>query len=46
MNTKTSRQGIATLTTSMEIRNKEELGRIVEKIMSIESVIDIERTRG
>ena len=46
MNTRTSKQGLATLDTSFEISNRDELNRIIDKIRSIESVIDIERTTG
>ena len=46
MNTRTSKQGLATLSTSFEIGSREELNRIIEKIRSVESVIDIERTTG
>jgi GTP pyrophosphokinase len=46
MNTKTSKQGLATLQTTFEISDREELNRIIDKIRSIDSVIDIERTVG
>ena len=46
MNTRTSKQGIATLATSFEISSREELIRVIDKIRTIESVIDIERTTG
>ncbi|MCD7836643.1 MAG: bifunctional (p)ppGpp synthetase/guanosine-3',5'-bis(diphosphate) 3'-pyrophosphohydrolase [Lachnospiraceae bacterium] len=46
MNTKTSKQGIATLQTTFEISGRDELNRVIEKIRGIESVIDIERTAG
>jgi len=46
MNTKTNRQGVATMQTSFEISGKEELEKIVEKIRNIEGVVDIERTTG
>ena len=46
MNTRTSKQGLATMSTSFEISSREELIRIIEKIKSIDSVIDIERTTG
>ena len=46
MNTRVNRQGLATMATSFEISNREELNRIIDKIGSIESVIDIERTTG
>ena len=44
MNTRTNRQGLATLQTTFEISDREELNRIIDKIRGIESVIDIERT--
>ncbi|MCH5275966.1 MAG: bifunctional (p)ppGpp synthetase/guanosine-3',5'-bis(diphosphate) 3'-pyrophosphohydrolase [Lachnospiraceae bacterium] len=46
MSTRINKQGVATLQTSFEISSREELNRIIEKIRSIESVIDIERTTG
>ncbi len=46
MNTRTNKQGLATMQTSFEISGREELNRIIEKIRGIESVIDIERTTG
>ena len=46
MNTRTSKQGLATLQTTFEIESREELNRVIEKIRGIESVIDIERTTG
>ncbi|NLL77738.1 MAG: bifunctional (p)ppGpp synthetase/guanosine-3',5'-bis(diphosphate) 3'-pyrophosphohydrolase [Clostridiales bacterium] len=46
MNTRTSKQGLATLSTSFEIGSREELNRIIDKIRTIASVIDIERTTG
>ncbi len=46
MNTRTSKQGLATLQTTFEISSREELNRIIDKIRGIESVIDIERTTG
>lgn len=46
MNTRVNKQGIATLATSFEISNRDELIRIVDKIRSIESVVDVERTTG
>ena len=46
MNTRTTKQGTATLTTTFEIGSREELNRIIDKIRTIESVIDIERTTG
>ncbi|MCR5755262.1 MAG: DUF5913 domain-containing protein, partial [Acetatifactor sp.] len=46
MNTKTNRQGLATLQTTFEISSREELNRVIEKLQGIESVIDIERTTG
>lgn len=46
MNTRTSKQGLATLQTTFEISGREELNRVIEKIRSVESVLDIERTTG
>ncbi len=46
MNTRVSKQGVATLSTSFEIGSRQELLRIIDKIRTIESVIDIERTTG
>lgn len=46
MNTRTSKQGLATLQTTFEIESREELNRVIDKIRGIESVIDIERTTG
>ena len=46
MNTRISKQGVATITISFEIHNTEELKTITGKLRSIPSVIDIERTVG
>jgi len=46
MNTRTNKQGLATMSTSFQISGREELIRIIDKIRSIDSVIDIERTTG
>jgi len=46
MNTRMSKQGIATMAVTFEISGKEELNRIIDKIRNIESVRDIERTTG
>ncbi len=46
MNTRTNKQGVATISTSFEIRGREELNRIIDKVQAIDSVIDIERTSG
>ena len=46
LNTRTSKQGMATINISFEVRSKEELNSLIEKIRQIESVIDIERTAG
>ena len=43
MNTRVNKQGQATLAVSFEIRNRDELNRLIDKIRSIDSVIDIER---
>lgn len=46
MNTRTSKQGLATLETSFQVGSRDQLREIVEKIRAIDSVIDIERTSG
>lgn len=46
MNTRTSKQGLATLQVTFEISGREELNRIIDKIQGVENVIDIERTTG
>ena len=46
LNTRVSKQGIATLSTSFEVRSREELNRIIDKISAVESVVGIERTTG
>jgi len=46
VNTRISKQGVATLDIAFEIGSREELKAIVDKIKMIESVIDIERTAG
>ena len=46
LNTRINKQGLATMAIAFEINNRDELNRIVEKIRSIESVVDIERTTG
>ena len=43
MNSRISRKGIATMQTSFEIANQEELSRIISKLMTIEGVIDVTR---
>ena len=46
MNTRTSKQGVATMNVSFEISSKEELNRVIDKLHNIESVLSIERTTG
>ena len=46
MNTKTSKQGIATMAASFYIGSREELNHTIEKLRNVESVMDIERTTG
>ena len=46
MNTRINKQDIVTLSTSFEISGRDELNRIMERVRSVESVIDIERTTG
>ena len=46
LNTRTNKQGLVTMQTSFEIKSREELSRVVEKLRQIDSIIDIERTNG
>lgn len=46
INSKTSKQGVATISISFNTKGKEELSNLIEKIRQVESVIDIERTTG
>ena len=46
MNTRTNKQGVATMAMSFEIRSREELNAIISKLRMIDSVLDIERTTG
>lgn len=46
LNTRTNKQGLVTMQTSFEIRGREELSRVVEKLRQIDSILDIERTNG
>ena len=46
LNTRISKQGIATINISFEVGSKEELNSLIEKLRQIESVKDIERTAG
>ena len=46
MNTRTNKQGVATLQTTFEVGGTEELRAIVDKLRNIDSVIDVVRTVG
>ena len=46
MNVRTNKQGKATVSGKFEIHSKEQLNKLISKIRSIESIIDIERTTG
>ncbi|MCR5031385.1 MAG: bifunctional (p)ppGpp synthetase/guanosine-3',5'-bis(diphosphate) 3'-pyrophosphohydrolase [Lachnospiraceae bacterium] len=46
LNTRTSKQGIATLELSFQVGGRDEMRSMVDKIRTIESVLDIERTSG
>lgn len=46
LNTRVSKQGTATIMINFEISGREELQRIVDKLRSIESILEIERTSG
>ena len=44
MNTKTSKEQIATMNMSFNVSSREELTRVIEKLKTINSVLDIDRT--
>ena len=46
LQTRVSKQGLATVIISFEIRGKEELAHVAAKLRNIESVIDVERSAG
>ncbi|MCD7765615.1 MAG: ACT domain-containing protein, partial [Lachnospiraceae bacterium] len=46
VNSRTSKQGIATIAMSFEVPGKDTLNYLIERIRQIESVVDIERTTG
>ncbi|MDO4321529.1 MAG: bifunctional (p)ppGpp synthetase/guanosine-3',5'-bis(diphosphate) 3'-pyrophosphohydrolase [Lachnospiraceae bacterium] len=46
VNSRTSKQGIATIAMSFEISDKSTLNYLIEKIRQVESVLDVERTTG
>ncbi len=46
MNSRISKQEKATISLSFEVTSKEELNSLIEKIRQVDSIIDVERTRG
>lgn len=46
INVRTNKQGTATVDMTFDVRSKEELNSLIEKIRQVESVIDIERAKG
>ena len=46
MNSRTSKQGLATITMTFDVAGREELISLTDKLRNIESVIEIERTTG
>ena len=46
INSKTSKQGIATIEVFFNIKGSQQIGILVEKIRQIDNVIDVERTTG
>jgi len=46
LNTRMSKQGICTITVAFEAANKEELDRVLDKIMGVESVVSVGRANG
>ena len=46
INSRTSKQGIATITMGFQVHGADQLNYLITKIRSVESVIDVERTTG
>lgn len=46
LNTRVSKQGTATIMINFEISGRDELQRIIDKLRTIESILEIERTTG
>ena len=46
LSTRTSKQGIATMSISFGIKSRDELNRIIDKLRNIDNIIDIERMSG
>ena len=46
VNSRTSKQGLATINMAFEVQGKEELNRLIDKLRNVESIIEIERTTG
>ncbi|MCI6005097.1 MAG: bifunctional (p)ppGpp synthetase/guanosine-3',5'-bis(diphosphate) 3'-pyrophosphohydrolase [Blautia sp.] len=46
VNSRTNKQEKATISMSFEVKSKEELNTLIEKIRQVESVLDVERTTG
>lgn len=46
IHSKTSKQGVVTISISFETKGKEQVNGLIEKLRQVESVIDIERTTG
>ena len=46
MNVRTSKQGTATIDMSFSVKDREQLRELTEKIRQIESVLEVERSRG
>ncbi len=46
VNTRTSKQGLATIEISFEIAGKEELARVIDKLRALDGIIDVQRHIG
>ena len=46
VHSKTSKQGVVTISIGFETKGKEQVNGLIEKLRQVESVIDIERTTG
>ena len=46
INSRTSKQGTATISMTFDVHSIEELNYLIEKVRQIESIIDVKRTSG
>ncbi|MBO7600678.1 MAG: bifunctional (p)ppGpp synthetase/guanosine-3',5'-bis(diphosphate) 3'-pyrophosphohydrolase, partial [Lachnospiraceae bacterium] len=46
LNTRVNKQGIATMNIAFEVSTRDELSKLIDKLRQIQSIKDIERTKG